>query len=119
MLRNLVRLAIVLLLANALYQFVPVYMHYYQFKDAVTETALFAKDRSDDDLKDRVMVLAERYQIPIDRDAVQVTRDKQMTYITLVYEETIQWVPSYKRVMPFHVSAEGWHELPSTRANPR
>ena len=119
MLRNLVRLAIVLLLANALYRFVPVYLHHYQFKDAVAEAVKFSKDRTDVEIVDRVMVLAERYQIPIDREAVQVTRDKQMTYITLVYEETIQWVPSYKRVMPFHVSAEGWHELPSTRANPR
>jgi hypothetical protein len=119
MLKNLVRLAIFLLFANALYQFVPVYMHYYQFKDAVAETAMFAKDRSDADLKDRVMVLAQRFQIPLDPEAVQITRDKQMTYITLVYEEEIHWAPAYKRVMPFHVAAEGWNELPSTRANPR
>ena len=44
--RNLVRLAVLLLIAHALYRFVPVYLHYYQFKDAVAETALFAKDRT-------------------------------------------------------------------------
>jgi len=112
MLRNLIRLAVFLLIVNALYRFVPVYVHHYQFKDAVAEAAKFSKDRSDVEIIDRVMVLAERYQIPIARDAVQVTRDKQMTYINIVYEEVIEWVPSYKRPMPFNVSVEGWNGLP-------
>ena len=113
MLRNLVRLAVVLLIPHALYRFVPVYLHHYQFKDAVAEAAKFAKDRSDTELVDRVMVLAERYQIPLDREAVQVSRDKQMTYITLTSEEQIEWVPTYKKPMPFTVSVEGWHVTPN------
>ena len=116
--RNLVRLAIVLLIAHALYRSVPVYIHYYQFKDAVEEVALFAKDRTDTELVDRVMVLAERYQIPIEREAVQVSRDKLMTYITLQYEQPIEWVPTYKRIMPFSVSVEGWHVRPTNGADP-
>ena len=116
--RNLVRLAVLLLIAHALYRFVPVYLHYYQFKDAVAETALFAKDRTDTELVDRVMMLAERYQIPIERDAVQVSRDTRMTYITLMYEEQIEWVPTYRRTMPFTVAVEGWHVRPSTGVDP-
>ena len=112
MLRNLVRLVVFLLIVNALYRFVPVYVHHYQFKDAVAEAAKFSKDRTDVEIIDRVMVLAERYQIPLDREAVQVTRDKQLTYINLVYEEVIEWVPSYKRRMPFNISVEGWHVTP-------
>src|SRR5687768_15649208 len=109
MLRNLIRLAVFLLIANALYRFVPVYMHHYQFKDAVAEAAKFSKDRSDVEIIDRVMVLAERYRIPLDREAVQVTRDKQMTYINIAYEEVIGWAPSYTRRQPFNSSVEGWH----------
>ena len=112
MLRNLVRLVVFLLIVNALYRFVPVYVHHYQFKDAVAEAAKFSKDRTDVEIIDRVMVLAERYQIPLAREAVQVTRDKQLTYINLVYEEVIEWVPSYKRRMPFNISVEGWHVTP-------
>jgi hypothetical protein len=116
--RNLIRLAVLLLIAHALFRFVPVYVHHYQFKDAVAETALFAKDRTDTELVDRVMTLAERYQIPLERDAVQVSRDKLMTYITLTYEEQIEWVPSYRRPMPFTVSVEGWHVQPPTGVDP-
>jgi hypothetical protein len=117
-LRNLIRLAVVLLIANALYRSVPVYIHYYQFKDAVQEVALFAKDRTDIELVDRVMALAEQYQVPIERDAVQVSRDKLKTYITLQYEQPIEWVPTYKRAMPFSVAVEGWHVRPTNGADP-
>jgi len=118
MLRNLIRLAVVILIAHALYRFVPVYMHHYQFKDAVAEAAKFSKDRSDTDLVDRVMVLADRYSIPLEREAVQVSRDKQMTYITLTYEEQIEWVPGYRKPMPYTVSVEGWHVMPPTGVDP-
>ena len=118
MLRNLVRLAVVLLVAHALYRFVPVYVHYQQFKDAVAEAALFSRDRSDNDLVDRVMELAQRYQIPIERDAVLVTRDRQLTYINVAYEEQIEWLPSYTRAMPFTVAVEGWHVRPPTGVDP-
>ena len=108
MLRNLVRLAVLLLIANALYRFVPVYMHHYQFKDAVEEAARFARDRSDAELVDRVMQLAERYQIPLEREAIQVTRDKQTTYVNLTYQEEIEWVPTFKRRTAFSVAVDGW-----------
>lgn len=116
--RNLIRLAVLLLIAHALFRFVPVYLHYYQFKDAIEETALFAKDTTDAELVDRVMVLAEKHRIPVERDAVQISRDKMRTYITLQYNEQIEWVPTYKRVMPFTVSVEGWHARPPTGVDP-
>ena len=118
MLRNLVRIAVLLLLAHALYRFVPVYMHYQQFKDAVAEAALFSKDRSEAEIIDRVMELAARYRVPIERDAVQVTRDERKTYINVMYDEQIEWVPSYKRRMPFTIEVEGWHVRPATPVDP-
>jgi hypothetical protein len=113
LLRNLIRLGVLLLIAHALYRFVPPYVHYHQFKDAVGEAALFARDRSDGELVDRVMTLAERYEIPIEREAVLVTRDSRFTYITVSYEESIEWVPSYRRPMPFTIAVEGWHVAPT------
>ena len=118
MLRNLVRLAVLLLIGHALYRFVPVYTHNYQFKDAVQEAALFAKDRSEFELTERVMELAERYRIPLDREAVQVTKDAHKTYIDLAYDEQIEWVPGYKRPLHYTVSVEGWHVRPPTGADP-
>ncbi|MGH9373042.1 MAG: hypothetical protein ACRD15_16095 [Vicinamibacterales bacterium] len=105
MLRNLIRLAVVLLAAHALYRFAPPYIHYHQFKDAVAETALFARGRSESEIVDRVMELAARYEIPIDRDAVQVTKENQVTSISIAYVEQIEWLPSYKRPMSFTITS--------------
>ena len=58
MVRKLVKLAIVLLVANAIYQFVPPYMHYVQFKDAVRETAIFSKDVSDQALLESLIIFS-------------------------------------------------------------
>ena len=68
MARKILRLAIFLVIANALYRFVPVYFHYQQFKDAVHETALFSRGRTDAQIIDRVMELAAKYQVPLDRE---------------------------------------------------
>lgn len=117
MLRNLIRIAVVLLIGHALYRFVPVYIHYQQFKDAVEEAALYSKDRTDIEVVDRVMALAGRYAIPIQPDDVQVTRDKQFTYINILYEEQIEWLPTYRRPMPFTIAAEGWHVKQPSQAD--
>ncbi len=117
MLRNLIRLAVVLLIAHALYRVAVPYVHYHQFKDAVAEVALFAKDRSERDIVERVMTLAARYAIPIEAEAVQVTRDKHLTYINIAYEEQIEWLPSYRRPMPFSIEVEGWHVLPPSKTD--
>jgi hypothetical protein len=118
MLRNLVRLAVVLLIGHALYRFVPVYLHNYQFKDAIEEAALYSKDRPESEILDRVMTLAARYHIPLNPEEVQVTRDQQMTYINVFYEEQIEWLPGYRRPMPFTISVEGWHVRAPTRVDP-
>lgn len=115
--RNFVRLAVLLLVAHALYRFVPVYLHYQQFKDAVAETVLFARDRKEPELLDRVMALAEQYRIPIGREDVAITRDGQATVIAVSYRERIEWLPTYRRPMTFRVSARGWHAPPTPGAS--
>ena len=120
MLRNLIRLAVFLLIANALYRFVPVYMHHYQFKDAVAEAAKFSKDRSDVEIIDRVMVLAERYQIPIDREAVQVTpRQADDLHQRRVRRGDRVGALATSAGMPFNVVGRGLARAAAQRADRR
>ena len=81
MARTFVKIGIFLLVVHALYRFVPVYFHYQQFKDAVHETALFSRERNEAQIADRVMELAEKYQIPLSRESVQVRREGERTLI--------------------------------------
>ena len=108
MARTLVKLGIFLLFVHAVYRFVPVYFHYQQFKDAVHETALFSRDRTDVQITERVMELAEKYQIPLSRDDVQVRREGEHTFIDASYVESIEWLPTYRRPWQFDVGADAF-----------
>lgn len=103
MARTFVKLGIFLLVVHALYRFVPVYFHYQQFKDAVHETALFSRERNEAQIADRVMELAEKYQIPLSRESLQVRREGERTLIDASYVESIEWLPTYKRPWQFDI----------------
>jgi hypothetical protein len=111
--RTVVKLAVFLLIVHALYRFVPVYFHYQQFKDAVHETAMFAsKDKTDVQIVDRVIELAERYQVPLQREYVEVKREGERLTINVAYVEAIEWLPRYKRPWLFEV---GEHAFTNVR----
>lgn len=98
-----IRLAVIVLVAHALYRFVPAYLRYEQFKDAVNETAIFAKDKSDADVVNRVLELATEHQIPLAREYVRVRRQFGQTHIDATWVQKIQWLPGYARAWQFEV----------------
>jgi hypothetical protein len=108
MIRKLLRIAVFLLIVNALYQAAPVIWHYYQFKDAVQELALFSQKSSDAELIDRVMVLAEEHDIPLERDYVQVQRGNGQLVITAAYIDTMKLLPGYDYAREFDVRAKSF-----------
>ena len=115
MLRSVVRLLVVGVIAHAVYGFVPVYVHNCQFTDAVGEAALFSRDRPPYEIVEQVMELAAKYDVPLEAEAVEVSKDRQKTYIALMYEHRIAWLPGFAHAMPFHVAVDGWHVSPDRR----
>ena len=108
MIRKLVKLAIFLLIANALYRVAPPSVHYYQFKDAVQELALFSQKSPDAELIDRVMALAEENSIPLERDYVQVRRSGNQLIIDASYIESMQVLPGYTYDHQFDIEAKAF-----------
>jgi hypothetical protein len=95
MIRTVLRLVVILLIAHALYQFVPVYLSYQQFKDDVSQTALFAGKATEDEVLERVMVHAQQRQVPLAREQVQVRRLQNQTFIDLSYLQPVKVLPWY------------------------
>ena len=106
MARTLFKLGIFLLIVHALYRFVPIYFHYQQFKDAVHETALFSRERTDAQIIERVIELAQKFQVPLSRENVQVRREGERIGIDAAYVESIEWLPTYKRPWQFNIGEE-------------
>lgn len=119
MLRTAVRIGVVLLIAHALYRTVPVYWSYYQFKDAVEETALYSKNRTDAEITQRVIELAAQFDVPIDRETLEVRRDADYTYIDLWWVQRVEIVPRYHYPWRFEVSTRAWHIKPVTAGDVR
>jgi len=103
MFKKLISLAIFLPLAYATVNAGTVYIRYQQFKDAVRETALFAGTKSDDQLKARVMELAQRDNVPLDPEYVHIERVADRVTITASYVELIKLLPGYERQWQFDI----------------
>src|SRR5262245_6510516 len=95
-------------MANALYRVAPVSIHYYKFKDAVQELALFSQKATEAELTDHVMALADENSIPLDRDWVQVHRSNGQLVINVSYAETLKVLPGYDYVKQFDIEAKAF-----------
>jgi hypothetical protein len=103
MLKKLISLAIFLAIAYATVNIGTVYIRYQQFKDGVRETALFAGTKTDDQLKARVMELAQRDNVPLDAEYVHIERAADRVTITASYVEIIKVLPGYERQWQFDI----------------
>jgi hypothetical protein len=108
MIKKLLKLAVFLLIANAVYQVAPASLHYVKFKDALTDLALFSQKSTDAELVDRVMGLAEENKIPLEREYVQVQRQGTTLTINATYVEPFHFLPGSTYSWQFDVVAKAF-----------
>jgi hypothetical protein len=101
----LIKLVIAALVANALYRVGAEYLNYFRFRDAVRDAAMF-KARNDDDLRERVVGLAQEYDIPISGEDVAIHRENRLVTVDASYRKAIEVLPRYQMGWPFDVSVE-------------
>lgn len=107
MLRLLVRLVILGLLVHAAVRVVPEFWHYMQFKDAVTEVASYPGRRSNDQLKARILELAEDHQVPISLEDIAVTRQGDRVIVSTAWTAQLEYFPRKSWPHDFIVDVEG------------
>ncbi|MGH7695110.1 MAG: hypothetical protein ACRENH_09015 [Gemmatimonadaceae bacterium] len=102
-------LFLLLLLAAVVYVGVDVgeaYWRYYRFRDAVEQEAQYGANRSDADIKRRLIALADSLGLPDDASSrLRVHRSANRLFIQTEYTEHIDKV-LYKRDIKFAPSAE-------------
>ena len=101
MLKLLIKLAIAAVLANAVYHIGLEYLNHIKFRDAVRDTATF-KAKTDAELRDQIMKLAEEYDVPLDPDALAIRREQRQVFVDGSYEKPIEVLPRYE--YPWHFS---------------
>jgi len=101
LIKAIFKLAVVALIANATWRVGSAYLSFYKFKDAVQETTQFDADRSDDQLRQRIVELAGQYDVPIAPDGFTIQRTEYHTIVDGSYRQKIDVVPGYTYPWPF------------------
>ncbi len=111
MLKKIVKIVLLVAIVYALYQVLPPYWRYQQFKSELQDLALHSKGKSDDAILDAVMELAAERRIAIEREWVTVSRapDRSHTYIDVTWAETLRPVPGWQYTWVPKVRVDGWH----------
>ena len=103
MIRRLIALVVVLALVYAGWNVGVVWSRYRTFQDAVRNVALFGNDKTDDDLKAKVMQLAGENEVPLQPEAVSIQRRAGEVVIQAHYTQTVKLLPGYARPFDFTV----------------
>jgi len=104
--KALIKLAIAALITYGAWNAASAWLTFFRFKDAVTQASQVGEALTPDQLRDKVLALASQYSLPLDEDAVTVTRD-QISHHTLIdghYSQPIAVLPWYQYPYTF-----GWH----------
>jgi hypothetical protein len=106
MIKLLVKLAIAGLIANAAWRLGSAYASFYRFKDSVSETALYAKGKTDQELRQRVLELASTYDAPINDETLEVRRDTDHILINASYTKPVDLLPGFQYQWPFTLAVD-------------
>src|SRR5512138_482314 len=95
MLKRVLELLVVAIVGYAGWHAGVAYFNYYQFRDEITQLALFAGNSTEDQLRARVLDLARQYEIPLEDAAITVHTDPEVTQITAPYTARVNLLPNY------------------------
>ena len=105
MLKLLAKLAVVALLANAVYRVGSEYLTYIKFRDAIRDAAMF-KTADDNDLRRRIIDLSSEYDIPLSEDEFTIRREERHVVIDGKYTKPIEVLPTLNYPWPFTWSVD-------------
>lgn len=94
MIKTLVKLAIVVLFANAAYRVGSEYLNHIKFRDAIRDAAMF-KARNDAELTQRIMALAVDYDIPLTEHDFELTRIERHVTVSGHYTKLVELAPNF------------------------
>lgn len=109
MLKRILELLVVAIVGYAGWHAGAAYFNYYQFRDGITQLALFAGNTTEDQLKARVVDLAQQYEIPLEDAAITVHTDAEVTQITAPYTARVKLLPNYVYEWKFEPKASVVH----------
>jgi len=105
----LLKLAIVALLANMTWHLWGVYSAHFRFKDAVQSATQYGTEKSEQELRSRIMDLATQYDVPVTDENFTLRREENHTIAEGAYTRPVELLPgiSYPFTFKWRVDTLG------------
>jgi hypothetical protein len=79
---------------------------YYELKDDTQQAVTFAGESPTDQIQNQILESAEKLNLPVDPDSVEVTRAGLRTTAAVQYTQPVEFFPSYTYPVDFRFSVE-------------
>jgi hypothetical protein len=106
MVKTIIKIVIAALVVHACWRSANVVMRYSKFKDAVHETLLFHSNMPDAELQDRVIELAQQYDVPLQPERLTIQRIANRTIVDAVYTDQVELIPTKMFPWKFTMNVE-------------
>ena len=106
--RTLFKLGVLLLIAHALFRFIPPYWHHNQFENELNALSLEWGAPNDEEVMQHVLATAAKHEVPITREHVSVQRVRDHVLIQVAYAVPIEWLPTVHKPWEFTTSLDVW-----------
>jgi hypothetical protein len=116
--RTILKLLIVAAILNATARTAMAAWRYYQFKDAAQQTLVFGGDATAEELHALILRRAVDLEVPIEAEAIEVTRDGPRMQATAAYTDSIELFPRYSYPFDFSFSVDAMAISPLGRGRP-
>jgi hypothetical protein len=117
--RKLFDLLLLILIVNAVWRVGPPFYQYFVFRNQVAETARWSTGQSESELKDILLEIARRSDLPVGQDDLIVQRQRQRLLIDVRYVEPLEILPFYTYEYQFRISVDTLLARPSTASDIR
>lgn len=104
MVKTLFKLAVFLLVAHAMFRFVPPYWNHNQFESELKERAVTWRTDTEYQVRERVLEMAQARGLPVSREQITVRRDKDYLFVDVEYPRAIELLPTWKYEWTFDSS---------------
>ena len=106
MFRTLLKLAVVALVANAVWHLFGAYSPNYKLQDGIQYAAQNRGMLNDDALRDRIVDWTGQCDVPVNAGAVSINQRGAHTLIDLSYVRPIELAPGFKYPWPFSIHVD-------------
>jgi hypothetical protein len=101
LIKTIVKLVIVVLIANATWRIGSAYIAHYKFTDSIQQLSLFRGRQTDDVLRKRIFEAASDFDIPVDEQDITLRTQDRHTIVDGAYVREIEVAPGFVYPWPF------------------